>query len=402
MKHDGGGNPAPSLPLSQNERPVKMKSKPTLADLRAALRSAHVERDAEIDMILCSILARSHCLLLGPPGTGKSHLARSVSRAIGARYFGVQLHQQATEDEIFGPVDLPQWQSTGIKTRRAGNFLPGAQVAFLDEVYKAGGAVLNPLLRALADRLVSVDGVETAIPLVSVIAASNEGRQDDSLEALDDRFLCRAWVREIDDDAAWISMCRDSLPPEPDPIPWLVVVEGIDETTLRAWRDSPILTTYRSIVRACRDKRVPVSDRASVWAWRLVAAHSVLRGAEKIEACDLDVLRFAWAKTEAQAAIVVDVVRDHAAPWLREVADVRSMLAEQRKAMSALAGRSYASSAADLGRISGMLADLLDDAIPRLARDSGDDGAATVAALRAEIVSAAKEAARSLANGGVR
>ena len=48
----------------------------TISQLRADLVARFPERSSVIDGTLCAVLAGEHVLLLGPPGTAKSALAR--------------------------------------------------------------------------------------------------------------------------------------------------------------------------------------------------------------------------------------------------------------------------------------------------------------------------------------
>lgn len=162
--------------------------------LRSSLQSAFCERDREIDSLLIAALAREHILLLGPPGTAKSELARAFSGAIqGAQHFEWLLSRFSTPEELFGPVSLSALKADRF-TRVTTGKLPEAHVAFLDEIFKANSAVLNSLLASLNERVFHNNGHPVAIPLLTCVGASNELPESAELGALWDRFLLRHWV----------------------------------------------------------------------------------------------------------------------------------------------------------------------------------------------------------------
>ena len=53
-----------------------------VAAILSALDLAFVEREREARLVLLAVLAGHHALLLGPPGTAKSLLARGLAMAL--------------------------------------------------------------------------------------------------------------------------------------------------------------------------------------------------------------------------------------------------------------------------------------------------------------------------------
>ena len=81
--------------------------------------------------------------------------------------------------------------------RKIDNYLPDAEVVFIDEVFKANSAILNSLLTILNEKLFDNGTARVKVPLLLMVGASNELPESEELDALYDRFLIRKEVKQV-------------------------------------------------------------------------------------------------------------------------------------------------------------------------------------------------------------
>ncbi len=169
--------------------------------VRDRLTEGLIERDVAVRLALLAALAGEHLLLVGPPGTAKSFIARRLRQAFkDAPYFERLLTRFSVPEELFGPLSIKGLEEDRYE-RLTASYLPTASVAFLDEIFKANSAILNALLTLLNERKFDNGAGRERTPLVAVVGASNELPEGEELDALFDRFLLRLHVGPVSKDA---------------------------------------------------------------------------------------------------------------------------------------------------------------------------------------------------------
>lgn len=296
-----------------------------LQDGARRLEAQFLGKEEMIRLLFVSAVAGEHMVMVGPPGTAKSALVRAFADTIEATYYDYLLTRFTEPNELFGPVDIQAFRQ-GSYRRRIEGMLPEAEIAFLDEIFKANSAILNSLLGVLNSRRFSHGNTTVDVPLISMFAASNEVPNDDALSALFDRFLLRVRVDYLDSyqfrgllqkgaaleaaaleqrDSAGAELTKASVSASD-----LVAVQRQFGRLLETM-DEEFLATYKGLVFQIRSEGINLSDRRVVKMLKLFAASAVFDGREQVNDADFFVLRHVWNTPEQQ-----DILQEIVGPIL--------------------------------------------------------------------------------------
>ncbi|PRP92428.1 ATPase RavA [Enhygromyxa salina] len=295
-----------------------------LQDGARRLEAQFLGKEETIRLLFISAVAGEHMVMVGPPGTAKSALVRAFADTIDARYYDYLLTRFTEPNEIFGPVDIQAFRQ-GAYRRRVEGMLPEAEIAFLDEIFKANSAILNSLLGVLNSRRFSHGNTTIGVPLISMFAASNEVPNDDALSALFDRFLLRVRVDYLDSyqfrgllqkGAALEAQALEAQ--AGGGVAATATVSARDLVTIQAEfgrllesMDEEFLATYKGLVFQIRSEGIGLSDRRVVKMLKLFAASAVFDGREQVNDADFFVLRHVWNTPEQQ-----DILQEIVGPIL--------------------------------------------------------------------------------------
>ncbi len=125
-------------------------------------------RRAQVELVVCAVLAGGHVLVEDVPGSGKTTLARAVARSLGGTFRRVQ----GTADLL--PADIT---GSGVwePQQRTFSFVPGpvfAHVVLVDELNRTPPRTQSAFLEAMDEAAVTVDGVRHALPDPFVVLAT--------------------------------------------------------------------------------------------------------------------------------------------------------------------------------------------------------------------------------------
>jgi MoxR-like ATPase len=306
--------PAPRLaPLDAEALRIGQK----LREVGRALDARYLDKAELVRLLLVTLVAGEHMLIVGPPGTAKSALVRHLARLIDARYFEYLLTRFSEPNEIFGPIDIKAFRE-GTYVRRVEAMLPDADIVFLDEIFKSNSAILNALLSILNERRFFTGSRSIRVPLSSLYGATNEVPNDDALSAVFDRFLVRASSENLDSFhfhglierglAAEVEALAGGLEAVAQPLITLAELRTLQAGLARQLQfPEEFLARYKGLVFQIRSEGVTLSDRRVVKLLKLFAASALVDGRPTVNEGDFFVLRHVWNSVD-QIALVDDIV----------------------------------------------------------------------------------------------
>ena len=331
------------------------------------------EKETEISLSLLAALAGESIILLGPPGVAKSMVARQLKTAFrDAQSFEYLMSRFSTPDEIFGPVSIQKLKTSDTYERAMEGYLPTADVVFLDEIWKAGPAILNTLLTVINEKIFRNGNREMHLPLKLLVAASNElPAKGEGLEALWDRFVIRIESRPIKLEKNFRAMLLDSHADFLGPTDFTDSTDfsgftgglghadfadnadfsdlkitseeyaewtekickiGVKEEVLDAI--SAIRKSLRAVNvdEAAERRNIYVSDRRWKNIVRLLRTSAFMQDREEVDICDLlPIYHCLWQEPEERDAIRNIVIRALFSPFADKLVEMKNALAEDIK-----------------------------------------------------------------------
>jgi len=228
--------------------------KDVYARITAELGKIMVGQETIIRLLLVSLFARGHCLLIGVPGLAKTLLVRSLAETLTLSFKRIQFTPDLMPSDIIGSELLQERDRKLEFEYFAGPIF--ANLLLADEVNRTPPKTQSALLEAMQEHKVTVAGASRALPdPFLVVATQNPIEQEGTYplpEAQLDRFM--------------FSLHLDYPAHDEE-------VEIVRRTTLRVAEKLASVVTLEQILAAQQlVLAAPVSDHVIDYAVRLAAA----------------------------------------------------------------------------------------------------------------------------------
>lgn len=286
------------------------------------LNNLFVERDDLVKIMMLAITTGTNVLMLGMPGTAKSDITNELcSRIENANYFSWLLNKTSDPSEILGSFSIKQMENDKFLRITTGK-LPEAHIAFMDEVYKSNAPTLNALLTIMNEHIFYNDGKPNKIPLISLFGASNEPPEDETLNALHDRFIFRINVQYVKDASNKKRMHNNYI----DKRAGLLGLAGKTTITLQELQElqkatmtvkvhKDIINKFISLINQLDKQAIHVSDRRQNECFKVLQGSAVLRGANAVGLDDFKSLIYVLWEKEEQIPIIESAIMKMVNPF---------------------------------------------------------------------------------------
>ena len=280
--------------------------------------------------------------------TAKSAIVRRAAELLNAKFFKYLLTRFTEPAELFGPLDIRALEE-GRYVRLVRGKLPDADIAFLDEIFKANSAILNALNSLLQERVLYDGFTEMRVPLWSLFGASNEVPDDPEVEALYDRFLARHFVRPVPEDY-WGDLLSKAWGIEKR----MYYEGGLGDGAVMSVKElralhkrvlnvdlEPVKSKLIKLFAVFESRGIKVTDRRKGKSLKMIAANAVLEGRDSAEERDLIVLKYViprdWDELDKVNMILSEELKTPY-KYLKELEEIRNNVREVMNYVLSLEG----------------------------------------------------------------
>jgi MoxR-like ATPase len=226
--------------------------------LAAGMEQVLVGADRMTLGLTIALLARSHVLIEGVPGTGKTLAVRALAMLLGLEFRRIAFTPDLMPSDVVGTtVFNPQ---TAQFTTRTGPIV--ANVVLADEVNRTPPKTQSALLEAMQEGRVTIDGVPYPLPQPFLLCATQNPIEYEGTYPLPEAQLDRFMIK-----------VESSYPQEAQELELLArTAAGFDARDLDTSNVSPVTNASEVLDAQQAVRGVHLSDGVREYTYRIVAA----------------------------------------------------------------------------------------------------------------------------------
>ena len=243
-----------------------------------------VGKSRAVELGVIALMCEGHTLIEDVPGVGKTMLARSIARSVGASFKRIQFTPDLLPTDVTG-VSIYNQQSGEFEFRE-GPII--AQMVLADEVNRATPKTQSAMLEAMDERQVTVEGITHSVPSpFMVLATQNPVEYEGTFplpEAQLDRFLMiiSLGYPTIEEELEIIERQQMAHPIESlEPVATAEEVMELQRTIRTIYVDDLVkeyIVNLTGATRSHADISLGASPRASLAMYRGGQAIALIRG----------------------------------------------------------------------------------------------------------------------------
>lgn len=158
-----------------------------LERIRRDIESVFLGGSSVVEIALATFLSRGHLLIEGPPGSGKTSLAKEMARLLGGSFRRIQMTSDLMPSDIVGFLRINP-ATKEFEFRKGPVF---TQFLLADELNRTSPKTQSALLESMAENTVTVDGTPHALPNPFFVIATQNPNESQGVYPLVESQLDR-------------------------------------------------------------------------------------------------------------------------------------------------------------------------------------------------------------------
>jgi len=175
-----------------------MKTQKIAEKLKKEISKIFIGKEEQVNLVIMSTLSGGHILLDDLPGSGKTVLVKTISKALGSEYKRIQFTPDLLPSDVIG-MTVYDRQTSAFKQIKGPVF---TNILLADEINRAIPRTQAALLEAMEEQQVTIDNYSYALPQPFIVMATQNPVERESTFRLPaaqmDRFFIKISLGFLD------------------------------------------------------------------------------------------------------------------------------------------------------------------------------------------------------------